>query len=352
LFAQYDINDRLHNNRKLIEDYLDHIEKVRRLQKSSVEHAGMHLRKLEGFCRANMVDILLVTPNQIRRWLGYIRKNRVAAATIAKIISAWRSFYRWQQHFFDLKANPLGDIKSPKAQHGLPRVLSVREVQQIIEIASQQAADAFEAFVHRPKSTATSLSKGASQVQLHCAIEMLYGAGLRVAELLSLDALPHTSSIGWIDCQADEVHVNGKGERRRSVPLGSYAKHALLRWLEIRELKIKDCESVDKQALFLGIKGRRLGAPAINAQLKALAKSAGLHINVHPHMLRHSFATHILESGGNLLGVQGLLGHVSIRSTQIYTHLDTTHLKKIYYDHHPRAKLFENPAVHSRTLQI
>lgn len=286
-----------------------------------------------------MVDILLVTPHQIRRWLGFIRKKRVSAATIAKIISAWRCFYRWRQHYFDLKTNPLGDIKSPKGRRSLPRILSVREVHRLIEAARQQAAAAIDALVHRPKSTSTSLSKGVSQIQLHCVVELLYGSGLRVAELLSLDALPHSGALGWVDCEFNEVHVTGKGDRQRSVPLGSYAKLALLQWLETRQLKIKACAVADQIPLFLGVKGRRLGAPAINTQLKALAKSAGLDVNVHPHMLRHSFATHILESGGNLVGVQGLLGHASIRSTQIYTHLDTTNLKKIYYAHHPRAKL-------------
>lgn len=287
-----------------------------------------------------MVDILLVKTDQARTWLGFLRKNKVSSATVAKILSVWRCFYRWLQHHLNLECNPLDGVKSPKYVRALPRILTVSQMLQLITYGRVNATFAYRALTQRPHLSAITLDSGVKQVQIYCVVEMLYGSGLRIDELLSLDALPHPASLGWIDMDSNEVHVTGKGDKKRTVPMGPHAKIALLQWLDIRIIKLKTLIGARNQAaLFIGVRGGRLTSGRVGLQLKELGIKAGLDVKVNPHMLRHSFATHILASSGNLRAVQDLLGHTSIRSTQIYTHLDITNLKQIYHAHFPRGKV-------------
>jgi integrase/recombinase XerC len=169
----------------------------------------------------------------------------------------------------------------------------------------------------------------------HAIVELLYSSGLRSAELLSLDVKAHTNALGWVDLQASEAHVTGKGSKRRIVPVGEAARKALNAWLQVRsELGLP----ADEAALFVSRLGRRLTPMQLRNRLKQLAQDAGLPTHVHPHMLRHSFASHVLQSSGDLRAVQELLGHAQISTTQVYTRLDFQHLAKVYDAAHPRAK--------------
>jgi len=179
-----------------------------------------------------------------------------------------------------------------------------------------------------------TLADPALDARDHCLVELLYGCGLRVAELVGLDAQASGTAAGWVDLQSADVHVLGKGGKRRSVPLGQPGLAAVEAWLGWRATLAR----TDEAALFVGPRGGRLGAVQVRERLKARALAAGMPTHVHPHMLRHSFASHLLESSGDLRAVQELLGHAQITTTQIYTQLDFQHLAQIYDAAHPRAK--------------
>ena len=167
-----------------------------------------------------------------------------------------------------------------------------------------------------------------------CIVELLYGSGLRIAELVGLDVRASAQARGWIDLPGSEAHVLGKGSKRRSVPVGRNAREALATWLPLRATLAR----ADQPALIVGRNGTRLTASQIRSRLKARVIEAGLSSHVHPHMLRHSFASHLLQSSGDLRAVQELLGHANISTTQVYTKLDFQHLAKVYDAAHPRAK--------------
>ncbi|MGQ9725053.1 MAG: tyrosine-type recombinase/integrase, partial [Tepidimonas sp.] len=166
-------------------------------------------------------------------------------------------------------------------------------------------------------------------------VELLYGSGLRLGELLGLDVHPGPNARGWIDAEAGEAHVLGKGGKRRIVPVGGPALAALADWRQARAVLVR---RADEPALFIGARGQRLTPQVARRRLAAWATAAGLAVHVHPHMLRHSFASHVLQSSGDLRGVQELLGHASIASTQVYTRLDFQHLSRVYEATHPRAR--------------
>jgi integrase/recombinase XerC len=165
-------------------------------------------------------------------------------------------------------------------------------------------------------------------------VELLYGAGLRAAELIGLDVQASGQAAGWVDLQSGEVHVLGKGGKRRHVPVGGPALKALREWLTQRA----SLAAPDEAALFVSQRGTRITQSQVRSRLKARALQAGLPTHVHPHMLRHSFASHLLQSSGDLRAVQELLGHANITTTQVYTKLDFQHLAKVYDAAHPRAK--------------
>ncbi len=165
--------------------------------------------------------------------------------------------------------------------------------------------------------------------------ELLYGCGLRIAELLALDERASPQARGWVDDEGGDVHVLGKGSKWRTVPLGQAARQALAQW---RQVRAQAFASVTVPALFLGARGQRLTPQVARQRLKGLAQRAGVPMRVHPHMLRHSFASHLLQSSGDLRAVQELLGHASIGTTQVYTRLDFQHLAQVYEAAHPRSR--------------
>jgi integrase/recombinase XerC len=257
------------------------------------------------------------------------------------ILSGWRGFYVWLGREGLIASNPVQDVKAPKAAKPLPKALSVDDSVQLASYQNEAQDPWLEA-------------RDAAMV------ELLYGSGLRVAELVGLDDVATSESRGWIDIQAAEVHVLGKGGKRRSVPIGQKAIVALNNWILIRNMAVDDVfiaydainnianyeskkSNAAAHALFLGRHGTRLTAQSIWQRLKRRSLQAGLAVPVHPHMLRHSFASHVLQSSGDLRAVQELLGHSQIATTQVYTRLDFQHLAKAYDAAHPRAKVKSKP---------
>lgn len=245
--------------------------------------------------------------------------------SLARMLSAWRGFFAWWAPRAGLAINPVAGIRAPKANRALPKALSVDQTQSLLDRSGLP-----------PPATAVDWRDQAM-------FEVLYSSGLRLAELVSLDR-QHIRSTGyasqsWVDLEAGEAIVHGKGGKTRSVPLGRKAIEALEEWLRHRhELERNPSVGPDADAaLFLGARGARISPRVVQKQLADLAVKAGLPVHVHPHSLRHSFASHLLQSAQDLRAVQELLGHANISTTQIYTRLDFQHLAQVYDQAHPRA---------------
>lgn len=296
----------------LVERYLEHVRVEKRLAARTVELYSLDLQKLADNATRAGVPLLQVQNAHVRRWVAQMHAGGRSGRGIGLILSGWRGFYTWLGREGLVKSNPVVDVKAPKAPKPLPKALSVDDAVQLAEFEGEDADPWLEA-----RDAAI--------------VELLYGCGLRVGELVGLDAQASSAAKGWVDLQAGEAHVLGKGSKRRSVPVGSKAAEALRHWLEVRGL-------ANDPALFLGKQGRRLSAQAIWQRVKQRSVQAGLATPVHPHMLRHSFASHVLQSSGDLRAVQELLGHANIGTTQVYTRLDFQHLAKAYDAAHPRAK--------------
>jgi integrase/recombinase XerC len=303
----------------LVERYLEHVRVEKRLAQRTVELYALDLQKLEHSARLAEVALLKVQNTHVRRWVAQMHSGGRSARGIALVLSGWRGFYTWLGREGLVSSNPVRDVRSPKVPKPLPKALSVDEA---VQLASYQA---------RPGDGSAS---DPSEARDRCITELLYGCGLRIGELVGLDVRASGQARGWIDPQAAEAHVLGKGEKRRSVPVGSKALEALEAWLLARSQWAGPDASV---ALFINPRGRRLTPQHIRVRLKQRSFNAGLATPVHPHMLRHSFASHVLQSSGDLRAVQELLGHANITTTQVYTRLDFQHLARVYDAAHPRA---------------
>lgn len=299
----------------LVERYLEHVRVEKRLAARTVELYALDLQKLSDNAAKAGVALLQVQNAHVRRWVAQMHGGGRSGRGIALILSGWRGFYTWLGREGLVPANPVVDVKAPKAPKPLPKALSVDDAVQLAEFSQDEADPWLEA-----RDAAI--------------VELLYGCGLRVGELVGLDAQASHGARGWVDLQAGEAHVLGKGSKRRTVPVGSKALAALRQWLDVRAAALRGTEP----ALFIGRHGTRLSAQAVWQRLKQRSLRAGLATPVHPHMLRHSFASHVLQSSGDLRAVQELLGHANIGTTQVYTRLDFQHLAKAYDAAHPRAK--------------
>ena len=237
----------------------------------------------------------------------------------AKSPDAWRGLFKWMSQDGLIAFNPADGIKAPKAPKPLPKALGVDEA---VQLASYPGAD----------DEAADPWLDARDAAI---VELLYGSGLRNAELLGLDVQASPHAAGWVDLVSAEAHVLGKGHKRRTVPLGQAAVAALTHWLAVRGAVATTEQATS--ALFIGRHGTRLTAQSVWQRLRRRSLLAGLATPVHPHMLRHSFASHVLQSSGDLRAVQELLGHASIATTQVYTRLEFQHLAKAYDAAHPRA---------------
>jgi integrase/recombinase XerC len=284
-----------------------------------------HQRRLSGHTLANYSRAVSVlfrlkekTPlrdldaAQIRRFVAQLHGAGLSGRSLALTLSAWRGLYRWLLRHKGFPANPVQGVRAPKSPRHLPKALSVEQVQQLLETPAPEAPEA------------------APEVKRDRAMfELLYSSGLRLGELVALDA-----DDGRLDLRQAEVTVTGKGAKTRTVPVGSHAREALRDWLKARA----QLAAPQERALFVGARGRRIAPGTVQARLRAWARRQGLGAAVHPHMLRHSFASHVLQSSQDLRAVQEMLGHASISSTQVYTHLDFQALAKVYDAAHPRAR--------------
>ena len=303
-------------DQELIERYLEHVRVEKRLAQRTVELYALDLRKLGEFAVQAGVPLVSVHSAHVRRWIAQMHGGGRSGRGIALILSGWRGFYTWLGREGRVSSNPVQDVRAPKVAKPLPKALSVD--------------DAVQLAAHRNEDDDPWL-----QARDAAMTELLYSSGLRVGELTGLDVVASSAAKGWVDLQAGEAHVLGKGSKRRSVPVGSAAMTALQRWLDVRPLA---GVLADQPALFIGRHGTRLTPQSIWQRLKRRSLQAGLATPVHPHMLRHSFASHVLQSSSDLRAVQELLGHANISTTQVYTRLDFQHLAKAYDAAHPRAR--------------
>jgi len=299
----------------LIERYLEHIRVEKRLAARTLELYALDLRKLADNAAKSGIDLTRVQNAHIRRWVAQMHGAGRSGRGIALILSGWRGFYRWLGRESLVESNPVQDVRAPKAPKPLPKALGVDDAMQLADFANADADPWLEA-------------RDAAMV------ELLYGCGLRVGELVGLDAIAGDVARGWIDMESAEAHVTGKGSKRRVVPVGAKAMEALRRWMDVRTR----AGTTPATPLFTGRHGTRLTAQSVWQRLKRRSLQAGLATPVHPHMLRHSFASHVLQSSSDLRAVQELLGHANITTTQVYTRLDFQHLAKAYDAAHPRAQ--------------
>ena len=310
----------------LAQEYLRELHVVRQVSQHTIAAYTKDLDYLLARLDEQGLELANVTSDQVRSWVVKLHSQGQASRSIARMLSAWRGFYLWLANQKGLvNKSPLSDIKAPKRNKPLPKALSVEQAINLVESANNESVQA-DVFL-RARDRAI--------------VELLYSSGLRLSELLGIDLNPietkEYSSAGWIDFEAGEVMVLGKGKKRRTVPVGEAALQALKEWLLVRA-NFASTEKEAVQALFINKQGKRASARTIQQHLAALAVKAGLPTHVHPHMLRHSFASHVLQSSGDLRAVQEMLGHASITSTQIYTALDFQHLAQAYDLAHPRAK--------------
>jgi integrase/recombinase XerC len=310
----------------LAQEYLRELHVVRQVSQHTIAAYTKDLDYLLARLDEQGLELADVSSDQVRSWVVKLHSQGQASRSIARMLSAWRGFYLWLGNQKGLvNKSPLSDIKAPKRNKPLPKALSVEQAISLVESANKESIQA-DVFL-RARDRAI--------------VELLYSSGLRLSELLGIDLSPtetkEHSSAGWIDFEAGEVMVLGKGKKRRTVPVGEAALQALKEWLVVRA-NYASTEKEVIQALFINKQGKRASARTIQQHLAALAVKAGLPTHVHPHMLRHSFASHVLQSSGDLRAVQEMLGHASITSTQIYTALDFQHLAQAYDLAHPRAK--------------
>ena len=325
----------------LAQRYLEHVRVEKRLAARTVALYALDLKRLVAYARGVPVELLAVQNAHIRRWVAHMHSAGRSGRGIALILSGWRGFYIWLGRQGLLASNPVLDVRAPKSGKPLPKALSVDDAVQLASFR-QMGPPTDGLPEDAPVSEAVCLERRDAAM-----VELLYSSGLRVGELVGLDVAASTSrqaqKNGWIDFDAGEAHVCGKGSKWRTVPVGQPALSALKCWLQVREMQVRQLSqeqrAVAGNALFVGRYGSRLTPQSVWQRLRGRGIKAGLTTPVHPHMLRHSFASHVLQSSSDLRAVQELLGHASITTTQVYTRLDFQHLAKAYDEAHPRARL-------------
>jgi integrase/recombinase XerC len=304
-----------------VEAFLHELTALRRASAHTRAAYAHDLAQLVALAQADRLSLTELGAAHVRRYAARLHARGRAPASIARTLSAWRSFYRWLVARGEAATNPVAGVRAPRRPARLPKALAP---DQAVRLAGHETAD--DPLALRDRAL----------------VELLYSSGLRLAELVQLDwrffpaegRLPR--SRGWIDLAAAECTVTGKGVKQRTVPIGAPAVAALRAWLAARAELARPAG--DERALFLSASGRRISPRGVQVRVAALARKLGLPVAVHPHMLRHSMASHLLQSSGDLRAVQELLGHASIAATQIYTKLDWQHLAQVYDAAHPRAK--------------
>ncbi len=292
-------------NERYLHGYLVWLRVEKRYSELTAENYARDLRHL--FELADEIPLSTLKLHQIRRYVAQLHGQGLSGRSLARMLSAWRGFFTYLMRDHGHSDNPCTGLRAPKSPKTLPQALSPNEAGRLMAIPGDDA----EAL--RDKAI----------------VELLYSSGLRLAELVSMELADMQAFLG-----SGEVRVTGKGNKTRIVPLGSYATTALQAWLAVRD----QLALADETALFVGARGQRISPRVVQLRMKQWGIKLGITSNVHPHLLRHSFATHVLQSSGDLRAVQEMLGHASISTTQVYTHLDFQYLSKIYDAAHPRAK--------------
>ncbi len=289
-----------------LDSFFDYLRYERRSSPRTISAYQQDLKRLSSFCDKQNIENWSDVDNLLgRKWLASMHQHGLSGSSIQRILSGCRSFYRWLIREKQVSVNPFDLLKAPRHPRKLPDTMDIDAVQQLVTLTGDDHLT----------------------VRDRAILELFYSSGLRLSELVSLD-------VGDIDFSAGEARVTGKGNKTRIVPVGRYAQIAIRQWLSVRPQIAKENE----QAIFVSRRGGRLATRSVEKRLKDWAIRQGISRNVHPHMLRHSFASHMLESSGDLRAVQELLGHQNISTTQIYTHLDFQHLAKVFDSAHPRAK--------------
>ena len=287
----------------LVEGFLAHLANERRLSPHTLAGYGRDLRALTELAGASPVDGL--QPHELRRFVAQLHSRGLDGRSLARALSAWRGFYRYLARDHGLTKDPCAGLRAPKSKKALPEALSPDEAARLMDLPGDDDL----------------------AVRDRAIFELFYSSGLRLAELAGL--APND-----LDFEDATVRVTGKGSKTRVVPVGAQARAALRAWLAGRAQVVRPGE----RALFVSRAGTRLSPRAIQARVRYWGRKLGLPANVHPHVLRHSFASHVLQSSGDLRAVQEMLGHASISTTQVYTHLDFQYLAKVYDQAHPRAR--------------
>ncbi len=307
-----------------IEKYLSHLTHERRLASLTLKHYRRDLVLLETTLAEDNLRITserglsALLQTDIRRFAAQLHSRGLGPKSIARVLSGWRGFYEFL-HRDAGTPNPVDGVRPPKAAKRLPETLSPDEAVRLVSFVAETPDD----------------------IRDRAAFELLYSSGLRVSELVGLDLLS-------IDFSSAEARVLGKGNKTRIVPIGKHAIDALNRWLAIRATMSVNPATIHRDALFLSRLGKRLTTRTVQTRIKVWATRQGISVDTHPHMLRHSFASHVLQSSGDLRAVQEMLGHASIASTQVYTHLDFQHLAKVYDLAHPRARAKPNSKIDAK----
>jgi len=289
------------------ECWLAELSDQRRLSPHTIANYRRDLGKL--LAAAGEIPLAGLQVHHVRRFVAQLHSQGLSGRSLARLLSAWRGFFAWLGERGLIKANPCDGIRPPKSPRLLPKALSVDETARLLAPVDDDD----------PVQAARDLAM----------FELFYSSGLRLAELVALDCEALASI-----AEQGEVRVLGKRNKLRLVPVGSKAREALVAWSAVRG----ELARPDEKALFVGQRGARISPRMVESRLARRAVLLGLPTHVHPHMLRHSFASHVLQSSGDLRAVQEMLGHASIASTQVYTHLDFQHLAKVYDAAHPRAK--------------
>jgi integrase/recombinase XerC len=288
-----------------LNDYLQHLTFERGLSALTCQNYARDIKLLESLAADTSLDNLQNT--QIRRFIATLHGRGLGGKSIARALSAWRGYYDYLIHHKGFTQNPIMGLRAPKTAKTLPQALSTDQAVKFVDIQGD----------------------GLLEQRDHAILELFYSSGLRLSELVNLD-------VDMLDFSEGTVAVTGKGNKTRIIPVGSHAISAIKTWLEHRAMiAISD---KNPKAVFVSQQGRRITPRAVQYRMKEWAIKQGINTDIHPHMLRHSFATHVLQSSQDLRAVQEMLGHANISTTQVYTHLDFQHLATIYDKAHPRAK--------------
>ncbi len=295
---------------ELIQRFIAHLTNERALSQHTINSYSRDIRTLVRFCEDESVDFPQLKGHHIRSFVAASHRTGLSGKTLARRLSSIRTFYNFLLREGITRNNPAVGISAPKTAKKLPHTLDPDQVNSLLNL----------------KGNSWHLCRDRAM------LELFYSSGLRLSELVGAD-------INSLEMTAGIIRVVGKGSKEREVPVGRMAKEALKNWLGVRnDLPNKNRAVKDPSALFISERGTRISSRTVQARIEYWSRAQGLPGKIHPHMLRHSFASHLLESSGDLRAIQDLLGHADISTTQIYTHLDFQHLAEVYDRAHPRAQ--------------